>query len=423
MTKIKLTKTTVEDLAFAEKGKQVDYYDCDLDGFGIRVSHTGKKYFVRRTIGAKRVRVMVGSHPVKSAEAARKEARIALGVMESGVDPNEQKRERVRSHQAEQLEITVEELVTRYIEQHAKVEKKTWMEDRRCLVKEVVPLWGKRKAKDIRKRDVVVLLDKIKERAPVMANNTFEKIRKMFNFAVEKDILEISPCYMVKKPTKTESKDRTLSVNEISNVWHGLNRTGMTDELKRALRLILVTGQRPGEVIGLHTREIEGDWWTIPKERSKNGREHRVFLTHTSLQLIGEKQGYVFESPCGGKGMDVNAVAYAVRRNIEVPTSTIPKEGEVIQEEADRENAYRKKLVMQTWTPHDLRRTAATNISELGYPDEVVDAILNHAKKGVIGTYNRNKYDKEKKRALTSWERRLKAIIAGGQSSSIPELR
>jgi hypothetical protein len=94
--KIKLTKSNVENLPYAEKGKQEDYFDTELDGFGVRVSHTGKKYFVRRLIGTRRVRVMIGSHPIKTAEKARGEAITKLGDMESGLDPNKQKREKAR---------------------------------------------------------------------------------------------------------------------------------------------------------------------------------------------------------------------------------------------------------------------------------------------------------------------------------------
>src|SRR3989339_170473 len=96
MDKIKLTKTEVEKLPYADKGKQVDYYDSDLDGFGVRVSATGKKYFVRSHIGNRRVRVMLKSFKLISAEEARKEAIAKLGVMSEGLDPNQVKREKIR---------------------------------------------------------------------------------------------------------------------------------------------------------------------------------------------------------------------------------------------------------------------------------------------------------------------------------------
>ena len=164
----------------------------------------------------------------------------------------------------------------------------------------------------------------------------------------------------------------------------------MTDEIKRALRLILITGQRPGEVIGMHSGEIDGQWWYIPAHRAKNGKAHRVYLTDLALELIGKKQGYVFESPKGDKSMENNAVACAVRRNL--------AEG---------------NLTMQAWTPHDLRRSAATQMSILGFSDEIIDAILNHCKKGVIGIYNRNKYASEKQAALACWSCKLSSIISG----------
>jgi integrase len=78
---------------------------------------------------------------------------------------------------------------------------------------------------------------------------------------------------------------------------------------------------------------------------------------------------------------------------------------------------------MEAWTPHDLRRTAATNISALGFSDEVIDAVLNHVKKGVIAIYNRHRYDKEKQAALESWERKLLNILAGKASGKIVSIR
>jgi len=98
----------------------------------------------------------------------------------------------------------------------------------------------------------------------------------------------------VKKPTRQEYKDRILTDKEIVTVWRGLETAGMTEEMKRALKLILVTAQRPGEVIGMHSNEIAGDWWTIPADRAKNGKTQRIYLTPTAKWLIGDKQGYIF---------------------------------------------------------------------------------------------------------------------------------
>lgn len=446
-TKIKLTKTAVEKLPLAEKGKQVDYYDSELDGFGVRVSATGKRYFVRRLIGTKRVRVMLGSATVKSAETARSEARIKLGLMESGTDPNEEKRERIRLEILSRNEVTVNKLVDEYLEKHAKPNKKTWRRDEYCLTKDVLPVWGKLKAKDIRKRDVVLLLEKIIERgAPGQSRTVFEVLRRMFAFAVERDILEYSPCQGVKALTSKVSRDRVLSANEIKTFWTGLETAGMSDEIKRALKLILVTGARPGEVIGMHTDEIDGDWWQIPADRSKNGIVHRVFLTETAKELIGDltvfdsetgenvPRGFIFPSPRTEidpvtkkaivKPIDVNALAYAIRRNLKDLKRQRKARANHDQDTpvmvAVREEA---KIDVAHFTPHDLRRTAATGLAEIGFSNEIIDAILGHKARGVVAVYNRHDYAKEKQQALEAWDRKLLAITKGKENKVIPMRR
>ena len=394
------------------------YVRGEGNGFTIRVMPSGvKTWLYVYAFDDKRRELNLGSYPDVSLETARGRFDEAKKKLKNGIDPVAEKEQAAEGRRSAP---TVANLVKEYIEKHAKTHKKSWQEDQRCLEKEVLPLWGTRKAADIKKRDVVLLLEGIVERgAPVMANNTLEKIRKMFNFAVERDILEFTPCYGVKKPTKKEHKDRVLTDKEIVTAWNGLDTAAMTGEMKRALKLILVTAQRPGEVIGLHSNEIEGDWWTIPAERSKNGKAHRVFLTPTAKELIGDKKGFIFESPRPikrtgqedtPKPMDVNAVAYAVRRNLEDPK----------QNGKDAETEVTNKIVMESWTPHDLRRTAATNLSALGYTDEVIDAVLNHVKKGVVAIYNRHKYDLEKQKALESWERKLNSIIHGTEGKVIP---
>ena len=439
MTKIKLTKATVEKLPFAEKGKQVDYYDSDLDGFGMRVSATGKKYFVRRNIGTKRVRVMIGSHPIKTAEEARSEARIKLGAMESGVDPNEHKREKARLAEDKAKEITIAKLCTEYIERHAKKFKRSWETDERILNHDVIPAWGKRRAADIGKRDVVLMLEKIVDRgSPVMANNTFATIRKMFNFAVERDILQHTPCYGVKPPAPKVARERVLTEPEIKTFWNNLDTCAMSGEIRNALKLILTTAQRPGEVIGMHTSEIDGEWWTIPAERAKNKKTHRVYLSPLACEIVAEAigqagagrevpadqeySGFVFPTPHTKKvqPMAAQALIVAVGRAIESPV--LNAKGKPLFD-AEGNPATVNKIGIAHFTPHDLRRTAATFMAQSGEMDEVIDAVLNHAKQGVIKVYNQFKYDAQKQLALESWARKLASITTGTESNVIPMRR
>lgn len=400
------------------KSGPTKYYKREANGFTIKVWPSGSKTWVYvYTFEGKRKELKLGEYPAMKLADARKKYNDAYEFCKNGIDPG--MLERQQQHEL-RIAPTVKFLVNEYLEKHAKPKKRSWREDQRCLEKEVIPVWGDRKARDIRKRDVIDLLDGIVKRgSPVMANNTFEKIRKMFNFALAKDILEFSPCFGVEKPTKKEHKERVLSDKEITIVWNALETAAMSDEIKRALKVILVTGQRPGEVIGMHSSEIEDDWWTVPPERAKNGKAHRVYLTPTAKELIGNIDGYIFESPrkqilpCGDKisrPMDVNAIAYAVRRNFE---KSEEGQGVVVAKNLyQEEKRNMKKTVMDSWTPHDLRRTAATNMSALEFSDEIIDAVLNHVKKGVIAIYNRYKYDKEKKAALEAWEMRLREILS-----------
>ncbi|AMV72224.1 integrase, bacteriophage P4-type [Desulfuromonas sp. DDH964] len=317
-----------------------------------------------------------------------------------GVDPGLTK---LSAAAAERKAPTIKQLVAEFIEKGLKAKgNRTWPEYKRSLEKDVVMVWGERKAKEIKKRDVVLLLEGIVERgSPNQSMQVFKQIRRMFNFAVERDILEFTPCAQVKPLVKENNKDRYLTAEEIKVFWDNLPLCGMTDAMRRALLLVLVTGQRPGEVIGAHSAEIDGEWWTIPAGRSKNKREHRVYLTPLARGLFQNLgQGYLFPSPRltkegGVRPIEVNAMAHALRP-------------------AFKNNPFTEvcDLPLKPFTPHDLRRTAATHLAVMGYADEIIGAVLNHTRPGVTAIYNRHRYAKEIQVALGAWEKTLLAITS-----------
>jgi integrase len=263
---------------------------------------------------------------------------------------------------------------------------------------------------------------------PALCNNILKVTRKMFNFAVERDILEFTPFTGVKAPVQITSRERTLTETEISAFWNSeLPKASMSDETKRILKLILVTMQRPGEVAGIHAKEIDGHWWTIPAERAKNKTTHRVYLTKTALELLGESEGYYFPSPKNGQTdkdgvtiinthIDDNAVAYAIRRNLKDYKPRRAIKGDSISMVKVKED---KKMEMEHFTPHDLRRTGATFLAQLSFSDETIDAVLGHKKTGVVKIYNRHKYDLEKQKALEAWERKLNSILTNKASNVV----
>lgn len=405
-----------------------DFREKTGEGFGVRVYPTGTKvFFSSYEFEGKPRYINWGKYPSCSLSDARKKHREARTKIDNKIDPlaeiEQAKVVRMRTP-------TVAELINEYMEKHAKPHKKDWKKDECSLNNDVLPAWGNRKASDIKKRDVILLLESIVERgAPIQSNSVLEVTRKMFNWAIERDLLEYTPFIGVKALGPKVVRHRYLIEDEIRTLWDTLNNAGMSDEIKRALKLIIVTAQRPGEVIGMHRREINGRWWTIPPERAKNGREHLVYLTDRAIELIGDKTGYIFESPrpvkqLDGsylpKPMDGNALPSAVRTNC--PTDCCyDRENckDAICLKDERKCEEKNRLGIFFFRPHDLRRTANTHMARLRVPLEHREAILNHARGALDGVYNLHDYQDEKQIALETWGRELDKIISGKEACKV----
>lgn len=452
---LKLTDLYLRNLKPADK----EYTRREKGGFGVRVHPSGKIiFFYLFRIDGQRRFFNLGTYKTKenpdgiSLKEARDEYEIQRAKVKAlkqgradGSDPVEEKKAAQSKRETHRDAKTIKDLVLEYIEKHAQKFKRSWQEDERLLNREVIPAWGKLKAADITKRDVTLLLESIVDRgSPAMSNQVLKIIRKMFNFAIERDILQHTPCLGVKALAPNTKRERTLTEAEIKTLWDTLDSqdVSISDEIRRALKLILVTAQRPGEVSGMHTNEIEDRWWTIPAERAKNGKAHRVYLTDLALELIGNMEvtddetgetkpkGYIFPSPRVEidpetekpiyKAIDPHALPVAVRRNLAWPITD--KNGKPLYGK-DGKPATENKLGVNQFTPHDLRRTAATFMAQMGYMDEVIDAVLNHSKQGVIKVYNLHKYDREKQIALESWSRKLETLVKGEAGGKVIPMR
>ncbi|MBV5340142.1 MAG: integrase arm-type DNA-binding domain-containing protein [Deltaproteobacteria bacterium] len=391
--------TTFTD-TFIKKLKPSDkkYVRGEGNGFTVRVMPSGvKTWLYVYSFDDKRHEMNLGSYPDVTLETARGRFDDARKKVKNGIDPIAEK---------EQAEIErkktpiISDFVTEYIENYAKIHNKGWKEIERALKANIVSKWGKRKITDIKKRDLVLLLDEIVNHAPIMANRTLAYTRKLFSFAVNRGVLEIHPFLRMDAPAPAKVRKRNLTFAEIKALWTNLDASKMSSNIKRVLKLILVTGQRPGEVIGMHTSEIDGRWWTIPEERSKNKQAHRVYLTDLAIELIGDKEGYVFESPVNvGKSLEVRTLTHAIKENL--PHTA---ESKVVD-----------YLKIPHFVPHDLRRTFTSRMAEMGTFEDTIDRVQNHiaiVKAGVRKNYNHYPYDNEKQQALESWEQKLNSIIS-----------
>lgn len=383
----------------ALKPKDKTYQMREGKGFGIRIFPSGEKtfFFAYKFHGRQRM-MKLGIFPEKTLHDARDDHKEARTVLANGKCPlTEKQLERVKPT----VDLMVKEYLSRHVQQKA---PRSFKEYERNLTKDVIPAWGKIRIKDITRKHVYDLLEKIVDRgAKNQANQVFKIVRAMFNWAVPRYNLEYSPCSLVKLPSKENKRDRYLSEKEICTFWQELKRAGISDAIKRALLLVLITGQRPGEVIGMHSRDIDGDWWTITAGMAKNNKEHRAFLSSLAKKIIGiSEEGYIFPSPCGNKSISVNAISKAVRRNSTWAQKTTE----------DKKNGKEKFFfsIKQPWTPHDLRRTCATHMGKAGFTDEVIGRVLNHTRTGITSIYNRHEYDDEIEKALSAWSLKLESI-------------
>jgi integrase len=409
MPSIKFTAAKIKFLEGVH-GKQVDYFDKGLAGFFVRVSQDGKKSFgaMYRKSGRLR-RMKLGAYPLLTLGEARMEAIKVLRNVEFGLDPATEKQE---DRHAE----TFEQLAREYLEHHAKVKKKSWVEDERVINKELVPEFGKQQAKDITRRDVRALLERKSATAPIMANRILALLRKIYNWGITSDIVESNPVYLVPAPGTEHQRDRVLTEDEIKRVWNAIDadaKNADDSHLKvktlsaGIMKLRLLTAQRGAEVMSMEWDEldIEKGWWTIPGEKAKNGLSHRVPLTAPALTIIREMKTTV--------GDDVDS-------KFVFPS---PK-GDTHISNPQKARGRIQRATKIDFFAHDFRRTAASMMTGMGIPRLTVKKILNHVEREITAVYDRHSYDAEKRDALEAWAKRLMVIVSeapGGQKSAALE--
>jgi integrase len=396
MPRVKLTERTVQALR-PDPIRQVDYFDVRWPGFGVRVSPAGRKSWVVMYRFRGRVRrVTIGPYPYVSLADARARAKTVMSQVFQGTDPAEVKA-------AERRAETFAQLATEYLERHAKPRKRTWREDERILKRELLPHWGKMKAKEVTRRDVRLLIDRLVDRGvATYANRIFALARKVFNFALQRDIVDTNPCHGLPQPAPEHRRDRVLSASEIGVLWKEF-------EAERPLvmasyKLRLLTAQRGGEILWMRWDQVDfgSGWWTIPPETAKNGMAHRVPLSRQARAILAEikllalSPTWVFPNPTRSGPMDTT------------------------QKAAER---IRTRTGID-FRQHDLRRTAASHMTGMGISRLVVGKILNHVEPGVTAVYDRHSYDREKREALDVWAAKLFEIVTASvivESTPRPE--
>ena len=391
MELVRLSEKTIKAIPDAEewteserkRGYRLDWDDA-LPGLGLRTTANGVRAFIynyRTELGRQR-RATVGRWPTMTATTARAAASQLQAKVTVGGDP-------VVAKQVRREALTFAALVDEFANRHL-VLKRSGKETERLLRIDAIPLLGSTKATEVRRRDLIELLERKAKMAPVGANRLASAISRMYRWAIKRDILEVNPAVMLPKAEET-GRDRVLNERELVTFWEGLDgaqRIGK--DIADALLLVLTTLARPGEVCGARWDEIDGQWWEIPGTRTKNGRSHRVPLNSRVLEILERRERtgeYCFPSE----------YADHLRR---------PSMTQALQRSQNHFGIPR-------FTPQDLRRTAASHIAALGVPRFIIERLLNHTDRTVTARYDRYEYSNEKRDALEKWDRKLRALLYG----------
>lgn len=361
---------------FKPQSKRYEIHDVLCPGFSLRVYPTGRKVFtVKYRYGLKQRRVPLGVYPRVSLSDAREKAMEALRLVDDGIDPAARRRT---------LGMTVESICADFIRQYARPRNRSWRETERILQREFVAVHGQRDIREIRRSDILEMMDGAIERgAPYQANRIHAILRRCYGWCTERNIVETSPVAGTKPPSREQPRDRVLTDDEIRAVLRVCAKEPYP--FGQFVPLLLATAQRRGEVSQMKWSQVDLDakQWVIPAELSKNGKPHVVPLNDFALRMLVTVPRFA----------DCDWIFTTTRRS---PISGFSKALRYVHAESETSG----------WRFHDLRRTAASGMARAGIAPHVVEKVLNHVSgiiSGVAAIYNRYGYNAERREALDAW--------------------
>ena len=399
---MKLNQRTADTLALPEGKRDMIVFDEALPGFGLRIREGGSRIFVvQYKIGALQRRMTLGSTALIKAEQARAKAAELLARVKLGSDPATEKAE-AQTRAGE----TFTAVVRRYlIRQKARLRPRSYVNEERYLLNHFEPIHG-RPLTRIDRRTLAARLSEIATaKGPASADRARASLSAFFSWAMKEGLVEANPVLATNTHRVVKSRDRVLSSAELAEVW----RAAGNGAYGVVIKLLILTGQRRNEIGSLPWTEVDlaASLIRLPNERTKNDRPHEVPLAAPAVELLQAmpRQGaFVFgTSSIGFCDYATNKAALDQRIA------------------AARQGAGAEP--MPPWVIHDLRRSVATHMAEIGVPPHIVEAVLNHTsghKGGVAGVYNRATYEPEKRAALDRWAEHVMALIEDRAAKVVP---
>ena len=367
--------------ATAEPGKERSiYWDSDLAGFGLMVTTSGAKSFVVQYRNERRQsRRMTISAELKLG-AARKKARQIIGDVAKGSDPLAEKRKVALA-----AGNTLQAVCENYFRREGR-KLRTAGERQRRLALLVYPRLGSRQIEDVRRSDVVKLLDKIEdENGASMADHALSYLRRVMNWHSLRDDSYRSPIVRGMKRLNGNARSRTLSDDEIRRIW-AATRT-LSGAFPMLVKFLLLTATRRNEAARMKRSEVDGDVWTIPASRYKGNHDHAVPLSKAAQKIIAATP--VID------GSDLVFTNDGWR----------PVSPSRLKAQLDAESG------VAGWVLHDLRRSARSLMSRAGVNADVAEMCLGHVLRGVRGIYDRHSYSAEKRQAFETLAAQIERIV------------
>ena len=388
MSRSRLTDLGIQKLSTRSSARE-EYWDAALPGFGVRVSPAGTKTFILLyRAGGRSRRASLGRYPSVSLAEARKLAHQALHAVAAGRDP--------AAHKPPQADraFHFNRALDTYLALHCREHNRpsTVRETSGLLRGKFLPHWGSRNVQQITKADVIAVIDRLlASGTPSAANHAFAALRTFFNWCVQRGLLQINPMTGLKRPAKTPSRERVLRAEELAAVWHAAGECAYP--YGTIVRLLILTGQRRGEVANMawHQIDLEAQTWLIPASLTKSNRAHLLPLSPGVMAVLGTIPR-----------LSANLLFPTAHRN-DQPVGSF----------ARFKTELNGRVGFSDWTLHDLRRTFSTNMAKWQIaPPHIIERILNHTNPASLGghvaqIYNRHAYFAEMKDCMCRYEQYL----------------
>jgi integrase len=388
----KVTKSTVERLSAGQV-----LWDTTLVGFGARKQLRHVHYLLRYRINGHQRFVSIGRHGMWTPDTARNEAKRLLGLVAARIDPASERPADKRARRPDTWRAeTFGHEVTRYLtSKRSSLKARSIREIHRHLLVYAKPLHPIPLGK-IDRRTIALRLGEVEQASGGPSRNRFRSsLSAFFAWAIREGLTEVNPVTGTGKANEGNGRDRVLTEPELASILGALGQ----DDFSDIIRLLVLTGQRREEIGGLRWSEVDWDRELIVlgPERTKNKRLHELPLSKQAMDILSHRR--ILQHHGGVNSIIRGGSEWVWGRRF----TAWSKSKEI----------FDRRLTIGAYRLHDLRRSVATHMAELGVLPHIIEAILNHVsghRAGVAGIYNRSRYQDAMREALQTWGNYISAL-------------